>query len=164
MTADRLRGQRRAEVAQRLAHRFHSDRSIVTVTALAVGIGLKPSTVRRLLSEAGVRSRRLLVGLADDEVTAELVRRFRRDASVWQLRGVTGLDERVIRDRLRLAGVTLAKRTSRSDFAVSVPKLVELYEAGASLSELTALSGGSYGTVRRVLLAAGVQLRSRGGR
>jgi hypothetical protein len=81
---------------------------------------------------------------------------------VRQMHAVTGIDERVIRDRLRRAGVTLAKRGHRDD--LPVPDLVKRYEAGASLADVAVVSGGSYGTVRRVLLDAGVQLRPRGSR
>jgi lambda repressor-like predicted transcriptional regulator len=76
----------------------------------------------------------------------------------------TGIDERVIRERLRQAGVELEKRSSREDLTVPMSRLVELYEAGWSLADLAVQSGGSYGMVRRVLLEAGVQFRMRGGR
>lgn len=162
MSPDRVRGQRRAELARRLAHRLRTEHP--TVTALAAGIERRPSAVRQLLAEAGVRSRRLLIGLSDDEVTAQLARRFRSGVPVHELRLVTGIDERVIRERLRQAGVELAKRGHRADLTVLVSKLIEMYETGTSLTELATLSGGSYGTVRRVLLDAGVQLRPRGRR
>lgn len=164
MTRDRLRGRRRDEFAHQLALQCHAERSTVTITDLADRFGRKPSAVRQLLTEAGVRSRRLLIGLADDEITEELARRFKHGAPVQELRQLAGIDERAIRDRLRQAGVELAKRRRRGDLTVPIPKLVELYEAGAKLDDLTALSGGSYGTVRRVLIANGVQLRARGGR
>jgi hypothetical protein len=154
----------RAELAQQLADRRRAQRFTITVLDLAFDIERRPSTVRRLLTEAGVRDRRLLIGFEDDEITAALIGRFRLRVSVWQMHVDTGIDERVIRQRLRQAGVELEKRNSRDDLTVPVPRLVELYEAGWSLADLAALSGGSYGTVRRVLLKAGVQFRLRGGR
>ena len=162
MTRGSLRGRRRAEVAQRLAHRFDTERP--TVTALAAGIERKPSTVRRLLAEGGVQSRWLLVGLSDQEVTAELARRFEGGEPVQELRRVTGIDERVIRERLRHAGAELESRRCRADLAVPVHELVARYEADETLRELADQSGVSFGMVRRVLLDEGVQLRSRGGR
>lgn len=162
MSASRVRGAARRELTNRLAHRFLTERC--TVTAMAAALGRRPSTVRQLLAEGGVRSRWLLVGVADDEVTAVLARRFKLGEPVQKLRLVTGIDERAIRDRLRQAGVELAKRRRRGDLAVPIPKLAELYEAGAKLDDLSAVSGGSYGMVRRVLIASGVQLRARGGR
>jgi hypothetical protein len=159
----RLRGQQRAALAQQLAGRCRAQRFTITVLDLAVDIERRPSTVRRLLTEAGVRDRRLLIGFADAEVTAALAGRFRLRVSVWQMHVDTGIDERVIRERLRRAGVELEKRTSRDDLTAPVSRLVELYEAGSSLADLAALSGGSYGMVRRVLLDAGVQFRLRGG-
>lgn len=159
MTTARLRGQRRAELAQRLAHRFRTEH--VTVTALALGIERRPRTVRQLLAEGGVCSRWLLIGLPDDEVTALLARRFRRGVPVKELRLVTGIDERAIRERLRQAGVELTKWTRREDLDAS--ELAEQYEAGASLDDLAEQTDSSFGTVRRLLLGAGVELRPRGG-
>jgi hypothetical protein len=160
----RLRGQHRAELAQQLADRRRVQRFTITVLDLAFDIERRPSTVRRLLTEAGVRDRRLLIGFEDAEITAALIGRFRLRVSVWQMHVDTGIDERVIRDRLRQAGVELEKRSSRDDLTVPVSRLVELYAAGWSLADLAVQSGGSYGMVRRVLLEAGVQFRLRGGR
>lgn len=164
MTLDRLRGRRREEFARQLADQCHADRSTITVTDLAARSGRRPCAIRQLLTEAGFRCRRLLIGLADDEVAEELVRRFKRGTAVQKLREVTGIDERGIRRRLRQAGVELAKRSHTDDLTVPVSKLIEMYEAGATLTDLAAVSGGSYGMVRRTLLRSGVQLRARGGR
>lgn len=160
--SDRLRGLRRVELADRLARRLDAEHA--TVTALAAAFECRPSAVRRLLAEAGVQSRRLLIGVPDDEVTVQLARRFKQGVPVQELRLVTGIDERAIRTRLRAAGVTLAQRRRRCDLTASTSKLIELYGAGLSLCELAARSGGSYGMVRRLLLDAGVQLRGPGGR
>jgi hypothetical protein len=43
-------------------------------------------------------------------------------------------------------------------------KLKEAYEKGTSLRALAELNGRSYGFVYRVLIEAGVQMRSRGGK
>jgi hypothetical protein len=157
---ERARGRRRAEIAEQLAQRCRDEHATITIAGLAADVGRRTCSVRELLTEAGFRSRRLLIGLDHREVTAELVRRFQAGTSVEQLRAVTGLNEKMIRARLRYAGVTLGKHGNRHDLAPLVPELVERYEAGGeSIDALAAAIGASFGTVRRVLLDAGVQLR-----
>lgn len=162
MNRDRLRGRRRAELAEQLLDLCRNRLFPVTITDLSADYGRRPSVVRQLLAEAGLRSRRLLIGLPDDKVTAELASHFERGVPVHELHEVTGIDERVIRDRLRQAGVELGAWSSRDNLTVSVPKLAQRYAAGATITDLAMLSGGGYGTVRRVLLDAGVELRLRG--
>lgn len=97
-------------------------------------------------------------------MTAALAARYRLGVTVEQLHVDTGIDRRVIRERVRAAGTPTATRRRRGDLALPEAELVAAYDAGLYLTDLAELAGGSYSTVRRVLLDAGVQLRPRGGR
>jgi hypothetical protein len=160
--AVRLRGRCRSELAAQLVDCARTSRPPVGVATLAARVGRKPSAVRRLLAEGGFRSRRMLLGFADDEVTAALAARYRLGVTVEQLHADSGIDRRVIRERVRAAGTPTASRRRRGDLALPEAELVAAYDAGVNLAGLAELAGGSYGTVRRVLLDAGVQLRPRG--
>lgn len=162
--AVRLRGRYRAELAAQLADRARTSRTPVGVVALAESVRRKPSAVRRLLAEAGFWSRRMLIGFTDYEVTTALAARYRLGVTVEQLHVDTGIDHRVIRERVRAAGTPTASRRCRGDLALPEAELVGAYDAGVSLTGVAELAGGSYGTVRRVLVDAGVQLRPRGSR
>ena len=159
--AERIRGSRRAEVALALAEYFTRER--VSVLELARLVRRRPSTVRRLLAEGGVRGNDVTcVGYTDDEVARAVARRFRTGVPVGTLRRETGIDERVLRQLLQAAGERLEQRQ-----AAPVERLADLrskYERGASIKELADEIDSSYGSIRRVLLGAGVTLRQRGGR
>lgn len=159
---ERLRGTSRAEFSGELASRFHAGQPRITIADLAASSGRRTSTVRRLLDEAGVRCPRCLIGLGDDEVTAALVERRQAGAQMTELSVLTGLDEQQIRDRLQACGVPPAARRQRSDLSMTVDELAGAYHAGSSIDEVAALAGGSYSTVRRILIAAGVQFRPGG--
>ena len=157
----RIRGSRREQVAVALAERFGRER--VTVLELARMVRRRPSTVRRLLAEGGARGNDVsCVGYTDDEVARAVSRRFRTGVPVGTLHRETGIDEQVLRQLLQAAGERLEQRQ-----AAPVERLADLrskYERGASIQELADEIDSSYGSIRRVLLGAGVRLRQRGGR
>lgn len=155
MTRQQQRDRLRAE----LVRAFHASKPDITIADLAARYGCGPSTARRLLEEAGVKSRPHLLGLTDDEVSAELVTRY-YDLGIPKLTltTVTGIDHRLIRRCLREAGLERPRRR----LAMPVDDIVDAYHAGASIREL-AERAGTYGTVRLALLDAGVELRGRGG-
>jgi hypothetical protein len=160
-TEPRIRGRLRRQVAVALAERFRAER--LTVLELAREAHRRPSTVRRLLAEAGVRGDDdTCVGYTDEEIARVVTRRFRGGEPVVTLHRDTGIDERVLRQVLLDAGEELEPRQ-----AAPVDQLAALrarYENGASIQELADELDSSYGSVRRVLVRAGVTFRPRGGR
>jgi hypothetical protein len=154
-----LRGSRRQQFARQLADRYVRDR--VSIGELAAQVHRRPTLVRRLLLEAGVRIDGD-AGADGPDVAAELAGRYADGESLETLAKNTGIDRRVVRTLLADAGVPIRERHP-------VPAhqggwVVEQYLAGITLRELAHRIGCSYGTVRRYLLRAGVGLRSPGGR
>jgi hypothetical protein len=83
----------------------------VPVRDLASEIGRRLSTVRRLLSEAGVHITDISgVGLTMSELTAVLATRYRTGVPMERLFRDAGLDDRAIRRLLTEAGVPLRTR------------------------------------------------------
>ncbi len=158
----RIRGGRRAEFAGELAEHFSRER-VSSVLELAREMRRRPSTVRRLLAEGGARGDDLTcVGYSDDEVARAVTRRYRGGDSVLALHRDTGIDERVLRELLLAAGERLEQRQ-----AAPMERRADLrreYERGASIQALAEENGSSYGSIRRVLLRAGVTFRRQGGR
>jgi hypothetical protein len=151
-----LRGEQRHRLAAELADRFVRD--AVPIGELAVQARRRPTTVRRLLGEAGVRTTDLsCVGAATGEIVAALGARYRAGASIRALAADTGIDRRAIRELLAGAGVVLRARPPSS--ADRIDWLVGQYQAGATLRGLAATLDCSHSTVRRWLLRAGVVLR-----
>jgi predicted transcriptional regulator len=62
-----------------------------------------------------------------------------------------------------VAELKKGSRVTGAERATLSMSLVKQYEAGASIRELAASTGRSYGFVHRVLDEAGVKLRGRGG-
>lgn len=62
-----------------------------------------------------------------------------------------------------MAGKARTTRVTGAARAELTEDLVARYAAGASIRELAAATGRSYGFVHRILVDAGVQLRGRGG-
>ena len=161
-SAARIRGSLRTAVADALAERFMRER-VSSILELARELRRRPSTVRRLLAEGGARGDdQTCVGYSEDEVARAVTRRFRQGDSVEALHRDTGIDERVLRELLLAAGERLEQRQ-----AAPMERRADLrrrYEHGASIQELAEENDSSYGSVRRVLLRAGVTFRPRGGR
>ncbi len=154
-----LRGKRRQRIAAELAERFARER--VSVHELASELGRRPSVVRRLLGEAGVRAAGTpCVGISEQETASTLARRYCDGASISALVRQTGLDKRVIRDLLSRAGVALPVRHSPT--GEQTAWITERYRSGESIRALATSTGCSYGTIRAALLANGVALRPRG--
>ncbi|WP_397545445.1 helix-turn-helix domain-containing protein [Saccharopolyspora gloriosae] len=152
-----LRGGRREVLAQELAELFNRGRS---VQQLASTIGRRPALVRRLLVEAGVRSRSgACIGASDEVICSELAQRYRSGASVTALMEQTGLHRQRIRALLREAGLTPEPHSTRSPLP---PGLIERYQAGASLRQLAQQFGRDHCTIRTMLINAGVSLRAPG--
>lgn len=159
MTAP-LRGKRRKRVAAEIAERFIYHR--VGVHELAEELGRRPAVVRHLLAEAGVCVADVpCIGVSDEEAAATLARRYTAGASISELVRLTGLDKRIVRNLLVVAGTTLPERHSTT--GREVPQIIAEYRAGASIRTLAAGTGYSYGTVREILLSNDVPLRPRGG-
>lgn len=155
----RVRGARRGELRTEMARRFRAGQPRITIAGVAESFGCRQSTVRRLLSEAGVRSRRALIGYDAETVTVSLAARRRLGVPVQQLAADTGLTEQFIRDRLRAAGTPPARWRRRGDLSMGAGDLVGAYDSGVDIAVLADYADSSYGTVRRILLDAGVQLR-----
>jgi hypothetical protein len=159
--APRICGSRRTEVVGALAEHF--TREPVTVLDLARLVHRRPSAVRRLLAEGGVRGTDITcVGYTDDKVARAVRDRFRVGVPVGTLHRDTGIDEQVLRQILQAAGQRLEHRK-----AAPVDRRPDLrcrHECGASIQQLATELASSYGSIRRVLLSAGVTLRPRGGR
>jgi lambda repressor-like predicted transcriptional regulator len=154
-----LRGKRRERIAAEVAERFTRER--VSVHELANELGRRPSVVRRLLDEAGVRAAGTpCVGISEQETASTLARRYSHGASISALVRQTGLDKRVIRNLLSSVGVVLPVRHSPT--GEQAEWIADRYRAGASIRALAASTGCSYGTIRAALLANGVSLRPRG--
>jgi transposase-like protein len=152
-------GNRRAQIAGELAERFIQDR--LSVAELALLVGRRPSTVRRLLNEAGVQAAGpACVGLGQQETARILARRYEGGASIAALVRQTGMDKRVIRAALVEAGVVLPPRHSLT--TGEAEQVVARYRAGESIRAVAAGIGCSYGTIRAALHAAQVTLRARG--
>lgn len=156
-----LRGQQRQEIAAALAERFRRDR--MSIQDLAREVNRRPSTVRRLLDEAGVQAEgAACVGVGESDIAATLAARYRSGVPIETLSQDTGIDRRVIRQLLTESGVTL--RTRQPLPPERVDWVIDQYRAGATLRALAEITGCSYSTIRRTLRLAGVALRSPGGR
>lgn len=154
-----LLGKRRWRVAAELAERFIQDQ--VSVAELARLVGRRPSTVRRLLDEAGIQTAgSACVGLSEQETGRILARRYERGASIAALVRQTGMDKRVIRAMLVAAGVVLPVQHSLT--ADEAQQVVARYRAGDSIRTVAAGIGCSYGTIRAALHTAKIPLRARG--
>lgn len=156
-----LRGQHRVQLAAALAERFDPDR--VPIRDLATEVNRRPSTVRRLLDEAGVHAEGAsCVGATESDIVGALSARYRQGVPIEKLSQDTGIDRRVVRRLLTEAGVSLRER--RSLPSGQADWVVEQYRAGVTLRRLAELTGCSYSTIRRALLLAEVALRSPGTR
>lgn len=160
MLSERLRGRRRAEVAAELADQFQAQ-SNPTMRMFAARVGYPGTVVRRLLEEAGVRSRRCLIGFTDEVVAAELADQYQRGTTVAALAFRTGLGEKRIYALLNSAGVDTA-RPEPGPMTMTDDEIVDAYLHGATIQHLVQEAGGSSTIIRQILLTAGVQLRARG--
>lgn len=154
-----LCGRRRARIAADLAERFIQDQ--LSVAELSTLVRRRPSTVRRLLTEAGIQTTGpACVGLSKQETARILARRYEAGASIVALVRQTGMDKRAIRTMLVDAGVDLP--VSHPLTADEAEQVVARYQAGESIRTLAASMGCSYGTIRAALHAAQVPMRPRG--
>ncbi len=150
-----LRGQQRSEVAAELAEQFVQGTK--SIRELATSVGRRPSLVRRLLAEAGVRTDGPECVGTDLDDTARIVRDcYRRSGSVQAVVEMTSLDRRVVRHLLALS----VNQLGRSELAA---EMGHRYQAGATLQEIAGETGQSYNQVRAALIEAGVSLRPPGG-
>jgi transposase-like protein len=153
-----LRGRQRSEVAAELVQQF--IRGTMSVRELAAAVGRRPSLVRRLLAEAGVRTDGPECVGTDLEDTARIVRDcYRRSGSIQAVVEMTSLDRRVVRHLLALPAES---GDQFGDFE-TVAAMVQRYLAGATLQEIAGTTGQSYNQVRATLIEAGVSLRPPGG-
>jgi transposase-like protein len=153
-----LRGQQRSEVAAELAEQFVQGTK--SVRELATDVGRRPSLVRRLLVEAGVRTDGPECVGTDLEDTARIVRDcYRRSGSIQAVVAMTSLDRRVVRHLLALP----AESVSQLEGAELAAAMGRRYQAGATLQEIAGQTGQSYNQVRAALIEAGVSLRPPGG-
>lgn len=152
----KLRHTARAELTHALALQIRDS----TIAELAREHDLQRSTVRTLLSEAGVRHQRALIGYSDTELAEALAARYVRGETVRQLSYETGLDWRKVTAILRGVGGEVHLRQQRVPLRGRQDELVTLYNSGAAIRNIATRLGSSYGAVRRALLDAGVHLRS----
>lgn len=154
-----LRGRQRDEVAEQVIERVMSGPA--TMRDLAIEFGYRPTLIRRLLEERGVRVEgAACVGFTEAELVRSLTMRYQASVSIDALADVTGLARHVVRGLLVKGGVTVPPQNSvPQELADSV---IEQYGAGATLQELADQAGCSTTTVSRHLHAAGVQVRGRG--
>lgn len=154
-----LRGKRRDLARSDVTTWFVTDR--MSVSEIATKLGRRPSVIRRLLDEAGVRGTdRHCIGLSELETAESLARRYEAGASISELVRQTGMDKRVIRGFLVQAGVDLP--VAHSVTGEETTRIVARYRAGESIRALAASIGCSYGTIRATLQTARVELRPRG--
>jgi lambda repressor-like predicted transcriptional regulator len=155
-----LRGEPRRRLAQALADRF--QRGDASIQQLATEYGRRPSTIRRLLQEAGVTmDDGPMVGVPVNRLASTLASRYRNGASIAALVRQTGIDRRAIRALLISAGISLPERGTRPDDMADM--LALRYHEGASIRDLADLAGCSYSTIRTLLLDSGVTLRTQRG-
>lgn len=158
MTAP-LTGKRRVHIAAEVAERFIRDQA--GVHELAKELGRRPAVVRHLLAEAGICMADVpCIGVSDEETAATLARRYSAGASIAELVRLTGLDKRIVRKLLVLAGVSLPERHSTT--GQEAQRIIAGYRTGASIRTLAADTGFSYSTAREILVAHKVPLRPRG--
>ncbi|HEX5403137.1 MAG TPA: hypothetical protein VFX16_12625 [Pseudonocardiaceae bacterium] len=125
---------------------------------LATEVRLRPTTVRRLLEQAGVREDQLTcVGSPPEILAASLAARYRVHPFLEPLVHATGLDRRAVRRLLDQSGV--ARRARRSMPAELADQTAQRYRSGATVKQLAEWTGCTGSTVRRHLIRAGVQLR-----
>jgi hypothetical protein len=145
-------------VAADLAEQF--IRGTSSVRELAASVGRRPSLVRRLLVEAGVRAdgpECVGTGLED---TARIVRDcYDKTGSIQAVVEMTSLDRRVVRHLLALP----AESDDQLGVSELVAEMARRYQAGASMQEIADETGQSYNQVRATLIEAGVSLRPPGG-
>jgi helix-turn-helix protein len=152
-----LRGLRRGEVAAELAARF--IQGTTCVRELAASVGRRPSLVRRLLAEAGVRADGPQCVGTDPDDTARTVRDlYRQSGSIQAVVEATSLDRRVVRHLLALPAQSGDQLDSET-----VAQMARWYRAGATLQDIADETGQSYNQVRAALIEAGVPLRPPGG-
>lgn len=146
-------------LAARLAAEFEGGRSVI---ALASKYKRRCAEVRALLAKAGVRSMPSLIGVDADTLATELAARIRRGETVAELYVQTGLQACEIRSIVWAATGTQVGRGGPGLLDGRTAELVELHERGLSIRDIAAHMGCAYGTARRALLAAEVELRRKG--
>jgi Helix-turn-helix domain len=152
-----LRGQQRRKVAAELAAQF--IQGTTSIPELAASTGRRPSLIRRLLAEAGVRTDGPECVGTDPDDTARIVRDcYRGSGSIQAVVETTSLDRRVVRHLLALP----AQSGDQFD-SETVAEMARRYRAGATLQKIASETGRSYNQVRAALLDAGVSLRPPGG-
>jgi len=145
-------------VAAELAEHF--IRGTKSVRELAASVGRRPSLVRRLLAEAGVRTDGPECVGTDLEDTARIVRdSYHKAGSIQAVVEMTSLDRRVVRHLLALP----AELGDQHGTSEPVAEMARRYQAGATLQEIAGETGRSYNQVRAILIEAGVPLRPPGG-
>lgn len=150
-----LRGNQRKAVAADLAEQFIGGTR--SIQKLANSVGRRPSLVRRLLAEAGVRADGPECVGTDLAETVRIVHDcYQQHGSIQAVVQLTGLDRRVVRHLLRLP-------SDQDADASETAAMAERYRAGASLQEIAEDTGRPYNQVRAMLIAAGVTLRAPGG-
>lgn len=97
---------------------------------------------------------------------AVMVAAYLAGLTIEEVAEATGRSYSTVHRALTAAGV---KRRPSNRFPICTsaaqrPAVVAAYEAGQHIRQIADATGVSYGTVRRVLVAAGVRLRPRGGR
>jgi hypothetical protein len=153
-----LRGHQRRELAAELAAQFVQGTK--SLRELATSLGRRPSLVRRLLAEAGVRTDGPECVGTDFEDTVRIVHDcYRKNASIQAVVETTSLDRRVVRHLLALP----AQPAGQFGDSEMVAELARRYRAGTTLQEIASQTGHSYNQVRAALIAAGVSLRRPGG-
>lgn len=159
------------------SHDMASDRRLVaavagefkdgrrSIASLARKYRIPRGTIRDLLAKAGVRSVRALIGLDENEMATQLADRARLGTTVDELSSETGLDGHEIRELIRsVDGPPKSERCpSPGVLDARIDEVVELYEVSRmSIRDVAARLDSTFGTVRRALINAGVQLRRPG--
>lgn len=152
------RGSLRRQIAREFPERFRGDP--VPIQDLAAKVVRRPSLVRRLLEEAGVRTEdESCLGMPMGEIAAAVATRYQSGVSIDRMSRDTGIDRRRINDLVQQRKAPL--RTRNPLPADQVPWVVKQYQRGATLRALADVTGSSRSTIRRKLIDAGITLRGR---
>lgn len=144
-----------------VAARFLQER--LSIPQLAHLLGRRPSTVRRLLVEAGLQSDcTAYLGHSKEQLTTVLATRHRRGESITSLVRTTGISRRQIRTILQSAAPADSDPPSDQMTRADRAQIVKLYQQGASIRGLAQSLNRSYRAVRAVLVDAAIPLRRRG--
>jgi len=155
----RVTSDRQPELVREIVEAYESGDSIA---AIAQATGPDPSIISRILTDAGVTIRSSGAGPVEAELAARVLSAYADGNSMETVAGENGCSVPVVRKILTDAGVPVRNSTAGSVARArkNTPEIIAAYTSGETVTTIVARTGHNRQTVRRILTAAGITLRS----